>query len=339
MECRRHIKPDGRELLLFGAHMHQGEAGAEEAGPALGAPPHLRWHPLRREWVGYSGSRNNRTFLPARFDCPLCPNGAEIPFDDFEVAVFENRFPAVVEEGEPPVIEGVQSGAARGRCEVVVYGADHEATLSSLGADRAALLLEVWADRIADLKNRFGCQHVQPFENRGTEIGVTLHHPHGQIYGLHIVPPAIAAEMQAMEGGNPVPALFDFPDQIVADYGPAALIVPPYARFPYECWLVPRRALDGPGDLTVDERAALAEGLVDAQARLDALFGQPMPYVMGVMAAPRLAEGQWHFTIRFQPFLRDAGKLKYLAGVEQFMGLMLCDVAPEQAARQLRDAR
>ena len=339
MHKRLHNKADGRELFLFGTVPHTETPGPESAGPGQAAPPHMRWHPLRREWVGYSGSRNSRTFLPAKSDCPLCPQGAEIPFSDFGIAVFENRFPALSDAGEAPAFDRIQSMPARGRCEVVVYGPDHDASLSDLGEDRAALLLQVWADRIADLKARFGCQHVQPFENRGVEIGVTLHHPHGQIYGLHFVPPFILSEMHAMEDGNPVPGLFALSDLIVADYGPVCLIVPPYARFPYECWLVPRRAMDGPGDLTEAERDAMARGLVDAQVRLDGLFGQPMPYVMGVMAAPRLAEGAWHFTIRFQPFLRDAGKLKYLAGVEQFMGLMLNDVAPEEAAQKLRAVR
>jgi len=331
MHTRRHIKPDGRELFVYG-RPHTEAPGEESIGTGQSPPPHLRWHPLRGEWVGYSGSRNNRTFLPAKSDCPLCPNGAEIPFSDFDIAVFENRFPAFVPEGDADDL-------AKGRCEVVVYGTDHEASLKDLGQARAALLLEVWAARIADLKDRFGCIHVQPFENRGVEIGVTLHHPHGQIYGLHHLPPFIAVEVESFTRTNPVAELPALSDYVVADYGPVALIVPPYARFPYECWLVPRRRMDGPGDLTGEERDAMARGLVDAQARLDGLFDQPMPYVMGVMAAPKGAHGAWHFTIRFQPFLRAQGKLKYLAGVEQFMGLMLNDVAPEEAVQKLRAAR
>lgn len=338
----QHMKADGRELLLYGREAHRGEAGPElDAAPADRS--HLRWHPLRGEWVGYAGARQGRTFLPQAAECPLCParDGriGEIPFADFEVAVFENRFPAFTADAVmPEAIEGLRVAPAAGRCEVVVYSRDHGSSLATLPDERLELLVEVWGLRVKALCE-MGFAAVLPFENRGEEIGVTLHHPHGQIYAFSFVPAQLARAAQAQARGPVIAQMIGAldPSQILRD-GEAMSFVPPFAMYPYEVWLAPRRRVASPDALTPAERRDLALALGDAMRRLDALFGKPMPYILTVQTAPRGFEDTFHMSIEIHPFRRDVNKLKYLAGVEQGAGVFLVDVPPEEAARALKAA-
>jgi len=140
---RLHRKKDGRELFLYGLMPLEGPPLPEDAEPFRPAP-HLRYHPLRGEWVVYAAHRQGRTFLPPKEHCPLCPSReggfpTEIPFPSFQVAVFENRFPSFVEEAPPPP-EGlpVPAGRALGRCEVVVYTPAHTGSLATLTEEETA---------------------------------------------------------------------------------------------------------------------------------------------------------------------------------------------------------
>ncbi|HEV2810981.1 MAG TPA: hypothetical protein VGV93_11380, partial [Acidimicrobiales bacterium] len=150
-----------------------------------------RRDPLSGEWTIFATHRQDRTFLPPSHQCPLCPTKdpsapTEVPWPSFDVAVFDNRFPSMVASPPPPDVAG--SGVhevmpAAGATEVVVYSDDHYASLASLGRSRIRLLVDVWAERYASLGQRPEVAYVFIFENRGEVVGVTLHHPHGQIYG------------------------------------------------------------------------------------------------------------------------------------------------------------
>ena len=338
-EVREYRLPDGRELLLYGHGPHRGEP-RESLPPAVaGEGSHLRWHPLRGEWVAYAGARQGRTFLPSAASCPLCPAAegrlGEIPFEGFEIAVFENRFPAFSGGASPVELFGAEAAAAEGRCEVVVFSDDHHAGLGTLPEERLALLLEVWGVRVEVLGTRY--PHVFPFENRGEEIGVTLHHPHGQIYAFPFIPAQVRRAAEAQAEKPVIAGLLDTgAGLIVEDAGEAVSLVPPFAMYPYETWIVPRRRVPGPQALTEVERQAMARLLGRAIRRLDGLFGAPMPYILTVQCAPRGFDATFHTTIEIRPFRRDAGKLKYLAGVEQGTGVFLADVLPEDAAVRLR---
>lgn len=342
LQSHRHVKADGRELILYARENISAKAGAESA-VERGAASHMRWHPLRGEWVVYAAARQTRTFLPNVAQCPLCPardgHISEIPFSDFEIAVFENRFPALSPNADAlPHLAEVEVQPALGRCEVLVYAPDHEISLGNLSDVRLSLLIEVWGERIKTMRD-MGFSAVLPFENRGQDIGVTLHHPHGQIYAFSFVPAQLqrAAEAQAKE---PVIARLLAsldPNLILSDRGAALSFVPPFAMYPFEVWLAPRRRVASPEQLEPDERNALATALGDALRRLDMLFDAPMPYILTLQAAPTGFEDTFHMTIEIRPFRRDANKLKFLAGVEQGAGVFLVDVLPEEAAQRLRD--
>jgi UDPglucose--hexose-1-phosphate uridylyltransferase len=358
MHRTTHVKPDGRRLWCYSASP---SAMGGKPVPSPDAEPvavraHLRWHPLIGEWVAYAAHRQDRTFLPPADLDPLAPmvdpaRPTELPSGDYEVAVFENRFPSLsLAPGPIPDIAGVETAAAFGACEVVVYAQDAITSFGSLPVERVALILEVWADRTRAMAAA-GVQYVLPFENRGVEMGVTLHHPHGQIYGYGFLPGVQARALDAMrksEGRsrqNLVSALTEreriAATRVVADHGGALAFVPPFARFPYEVWIAPTEPRSHLADLTIQDRQAVAGALCEALLRVDALFGPPMPYLLTVNQAP--TDGpeypEWTLWIAIQPLRRAPGKLKFLAGTELGAGVFAGDVLPEAAAAALRNVR
>jgi len=310
--------------------------------------PDLRFDPLRREWVAYATERNDRTFLPTEF-CPLCPTGAggasEVPLETFEIVVFENRFPAF----GPDRHDGRPVRPPTTGCEVVVYTPEHDLTLAQLPAERVRLLVDVWADRYRELGSRTEVAYVYIFENKGEEVGVTLHHPHGQIYALPFVPPFAKAELDAsrehLAGRGQCLhctqlALEESGPRIVMSEGSMAAFVPRSARWPYEVHLYPRRHVASIDDLDDGERSDLANALSRLAGTYDRHFGFSTPYVMAVHQAPTDGR-EWpeaHLHFEFYPPHRRGDRLKYLAGVELGAGTFVNDTRPEDTAAQLRRA-
>jgi UDPglucose--hexose-1-phosphate uridylyltransferase len=335
-----------------------------------------RYDPTADEWVTFATHRQDRTYQPPVERCPFCPTvdparPTEIPRPTFEIAVFDNRFPGLQPEPPAPDVAATPLIAiepAAGRCEVVVYSDRHDATLAEIGVERLRLLVDVWADRYETLGAEPEVRYVLVFENRGEVIGVTLAHPHGQIYGYGDVPPRPLRELRAADGyrrrtGRCVECdvvTGEIADgrRVVARRGGVVAFVPPWARFPYEVHVVPVLHRPGLPDLPEAERDDVAELLEVLLRAYDALFGFPLPYVMGIHQAPtcppadltgRLhltggldALSSWdpvsHVHWEFAPVHRTAEKIKYLAGSEMMGGAYLTDVAPEVAAESLRRA-
>ncbi|MBL1068672.1 galactose-1-phosphate uridylyltransferase [Streptomyces sp. 7-21] len=336
---------DGRELIYYDS---QDGAARDQADtrplPAATHSSQIRYNPLLGERVGYAAHRQGRTYHPPADQCPLCPSRegrpSEIPADSYEVVVFENRFPSF-------------SGDA-GRCEVVCFTPDHDASFADLTEDQAALVLGAWTDRTAELAGHPGVQQVYCFENRGVEIGVTLAHPHGQIYGYPYITPhtqrmldAVAAH-RARTGRNLFDELLERERadgrRIVLDTDHWTAFVPYAARWPYEVHLYPKRRLPDLRALSDAERAAFPAVYLELLRRFDRIFGpdQPRtPYISGWHQAPfSLAEEtREDFALHLELFTirRSPGKLKYLAGSESGMGAFVSDVLPEAAAGRLRE--
>ncbi|HEY1688877.1 MAG TPA: galactose-1-phosphate uridylyltransferase [Solirubrobacteraceae bacterium] len=298
----------------------------------------LRFEELRGEQVAYAIQRQDRTFLPPADHCPLCPTkpgGAptEIPLPAFEIAVFENRFPAF--SADSP-----SGGAA----EVVVYTDQHDGSLGSLPAGRAEDLMWVWRHRYLELGAREDVGYVFIFENRGVEVGVTLHHPHGQIYGYPFLPPVPALERaaDARLGGCAPCALLDreLADgrRILFENDAVVVHVPYAARWSYEAHVVLREHRPSLLECEPQELQLLAQALQKLVRGYDALFTRPFPYVMAVHQAPTDDSGEGHLHVEFYPPLRTAEKLKYLAGSEQGAGTFIADTLPERSAEALREA-
>jgi UDPglucose--hexose-1-phosphate uridylyltransferase len=303
----------------------------------------LRFEELRGEEVTYAIHRQDRTFLPSREHCPLDPTRpdgpqTEIPFPSFEIAVFDNRFPAFEAPG--------------GAAEVVVYSDDHDASFATLAPERAEDLMWVWRHRYKELGAREDVDYVYIFENRGVEVGVTLHHPHGQIYGYPFLPPVPKLELAADRrlGGCAPCALLERElhdgRRILVENESVVVYVPYAARWAYEAHVVMREHRPSLLDCEPEELRLLSSALQKLVRGYDALFDRPFPYVMAVHQAPTVAAarpgaetaGQGHLHVEFYPPLRTAEKLKYLAGSEQGAGAFISDTLPEESAATLREA-
>ena len=342
VHVRRIVKPDGREVVLYGYHRNTCTIADKmlEGGPKTAQ---LRWHPLRREWSVYAAGRQGRTFKPSLADDPLAPtktDGAvtEIPVDDFEFAIFENRFPSFsVDPGTLGDPAGVDVAPASGHCEVVVYTSAPTGSLATLTKAARELLVSAWIDRYAEHFKR-GANYVLPFENRGDAVGVTLPHPHGQIYAMPVIPKVQSDMLTAFEEGYRLDrAIGGWSDYIIAESENMIAFAPPFARFPYEIWIMSSQRRAHLADHEDHELCGFAHLLGDITRRYDVFFGQATPYMLSLQAAPRGGESKWHFTAQFYPLLRTPDKLKYLASVEQSSGLFTVDVLPEDAANILRD--
>jgi UDPglucose--hexose-1-phosphate uridylyltransferase len=332
---------DGRELLYYDA----GGAPPRVARDTRDLPPYaprveVRRDPLLDEPVVVASHRQERTFLPTADDCPLCPSApdrpTEIPEYDYEVAVFENRFPSF-------------TAGTRGRCEVVCFTSRHDGRFADLPVRRARLVVDVWADRTEALAALPGVEQVFCFENRGEEIGVTLHHPHGQIYAYPFVTPTTLRQLETAEAHRAATGRDLFADvlarereagiRVLAETSHWTAFVPASARWPFEVHLYPHRAVPDLPALDDEERDELAAVYLDLLRALDALFGVSLPYVAAWHQAPtRERRGLARLHLQLFSVRRAPGKLKYLAGSEAAMGVWVNDVVPEDAAALLRAA-
>ena len=202
----------------------------------------------------------------------------------------------------------------------------------------------VWRQRYEELGARDDIAYVLIFENRGVEVGTTLHHPHGQIYGFPFVPPVAGLELaaDARLGGCAMCTLLgrelEAGDRVVHSGDAVVAYVPFAARWPYETHVALREHRASLAECTPAELAALASTLQALTRGYDRLFARPFPYVMVLHQAPTDGRRAGHLHVEFYPPLRTATKLKYLAGSEQGAGTFLMDVMPEDSARALREA-
>ncbi len=311
----------------------------------------MRWHPLRGEWVAYASHRQGRTFMPPPQYNPLAPTTnpqfpTELPQGRYDIAVFDNRFPSMIVESHNPPASIVETLPANGTCEVVVFTQDPETALAYLELDRLDLLLQVWGDRTAKAPPQI--QYVLPFENRGVEVGVTLHHPHGQIYSYPFVPPVPARMLECQLAYYQQHHSSLLPDLIQKEIAANERIiyldeyviafVPVCARYPYEVWIAPIAPVATFKPLTAEQRFALAKALKTVTLKYDGLWNRPFPYLMAWFQAP--IDGKQHpefqLHAQFYPPLRTKDRIKYLAGTELAAGMFANDTLPEEKAKELQ---
>jgi UDPglucose--hexose-1-phosphate uridylyltransferase len=222
----------------------------------------------------------------------------------------------------------------------VVYTDEHEESFATLPASRLERLAEVWTDRYRDLTARRGIKYVYIFENRGEQVGVTLHHPHGQIYAYPFVPPVAAGELGRRTGGclqcELVADELKARRRVLINEGGLIAYVPAYARWPYEVHVAPRVHRAALPDLSPTGRLALLVAMQRITRAYDRLFEVPMPYMMAMHQSPVEASQQAHLHVEFYPILRERGKLKYLAGSESGAGVFINDTLAEESAERLR---
>jgi UDPglucose--hexose-1-phosphate uridylyltransferase len=311
----------------------------------------LRWHPLLREWTGVTAKRQNRPQMPEDW-CPFCPGSGQVP-SAYDTFLYPNDFAAFSQEYEP-FDESVlkQPGffhatGARGACDVVLYHSDHRMQPARMPAGHWRKVVDLWCARTRQLFQDPEAAYVYVFENTGVAMGVTMPHPHGQIYSFPFLPPlaerelAAANEYFAAESRCLYCALLQAEltagARIVLETAGFAAFVPFHARFPGEIQIYPRRHFGSLPDLTGDERGELARVIKAVRMKYDNLWGFPIPLMMMVRQRPvRGAHPYFHFHVEFCPIQRGPAKIKYLAGVESGTGTFLNDTLAEDKAAELR---
>lgn len=356
---RDRIMADGRTIRYYDTH-DQTRVALDlrelDEHPSIGE---LRLDPLVNEWIAVAAHRQERIFLPPKELCPLCPSTSElfteIPESDFEVVVFDNRSPSLrPPDGDwvLPEILGPNSdtGKAVGKCEVVCFTPDHGQSFCNLSVEQVRTLLEAWRDRTYELSQLPYIEHIVPFENRGEEIGVTLFHPHGQIYAYSYLPPRVEGMLQVAMAYQVATGRILLDDvvareikdevRIIARNAEWLAFVPFAARYPFEIHVAPLHPVADLAELSPEATAAFPEVALEVTRRLDGVFGIPMAYVAAWHQAP-VRQGRDVMRLHWQitSVRRAPGKLKYLAGSELAMGAFIMDMTPEQSAKQLQDVK
>ena len=349
---------DGRDLFYFddsGSALSPNRKTDQREPAERPGVAEMRLDSLTSEWVSVAAHRHGRAFLPPANQCPLCPttaeNLSELP-DVFDVAVFENKSPSFGPELLPTADEHYASfetlslGATRksvGRCEVVVFSPEHLGSLGAMPVERVKTVLDALADRTVELQTLPGVLQVFPFENRGQEIGVTLHHPHGQIYAYPFVTPRTQKLLASIErfGADLFEQTLKFEqgsERVLIRSENFTAYVPFAGRWPIEIHLLPHRHVQHLAQLTDGERAELAKVYRRLLQSLDEIYDTPTPYIAAWHQAPLVEAGK---NVRLQLQItsprRAADKLKYLAGSESAMGAFIADFAPEKTAAQIRE--
>jgi UDPglucose--hexose-1-phosphate uridylyltransferase len=325
-----------------------------EEQPAIGE---MRLDPLNNEWVVIAAHRQGRIFLPPKELNPLAPSRpgflTEIPESDYEVVVFDNRSPSLRPPSEAfsapthPDFDSLPIPAA-GKCEVVCFTSNYDASFKDLSHKQIRTVLEAWRDRTAELSELPYIEHIAPFENRGEEVGVTLNHPHGQIYAYSYLPPKTARMLDVAYAHHKKTGRVLLDDivaremkdevRIVAENSEWVAYVPYASRYPFEIHVAPLRSV--PDFVALDEAASesFAPIAKEVLLRLDGVFGVTMPYIASWHQAPvRRGRDVLRLHWQIQSVRRAPGKLKYLAGSESAFGAFMMDLKPEQSAQQLRE--
>jgi UDPglucose--hexose-1-phosphate uridylyltransferase len=351
---------DGREQLFFALPgSHPTPVPDRRPLPARSNQrSQLRFDRQTGQWVIIAALRQERTYMPPADQCPLCPGPSgltsEIPAPDYDVVVFENRFPSLSGAGvEPfalpdPYVDGFTTAPGDGRCEVICFASDHTTSFAQLSPAQARLVVTAWRHRTADMMNRSGIAQVFCFENRGEEIGVTLTHPHGQIYGYPFVPPRSANMLRearayrARHGANLFSAILEreLADgaRIIAHTDLFTAFVPFAARWPVEVHVYPNRFARNLLDLDDAEVDAFVEVYLDVLGRFDRLYPTALPYISAFhQYRDDDEQGEGYFHVELMSVRRSATKLKFLAGSESAMDAFISDVTPESVASRLRE--
>ncbi|MGB4136383.1 MAG: galactose-1-phosphate uridylyltransferase [Microbacterium sp.] len=373
---------DGRELIYYddpGTRLGPERRVDERDLDPRPETATMRQDILTGDWITYATRRQNRVMMPGADADPLAPQSATNPSEVpslYDVAVFENRSPSfgpalastvgtAPAAADPPRglgdLAGGVPGRTRtsvGRCEVVCFSPEASGSFGTQTVTRARTVIEAWADRTAALSALPGIEQVFPFENRGEAIGVTLPHPHGQIYAYPYITPRTLRLLDALPRTGP--DLFErileseqASSRVVLAGSHWTAFVPFAARWPLEVHLMPHRHAADFTELTDAERDELAPLYLRLLRGVDALYAplgdaadgasspqaRPTPYIAAWHQAPvRVARTTIRMRLELTSPRRAIDKLKFLAGSEAAMAAWTAEILPEDAAARLRDA-
>lgn len=323
----------------------------------------LRFDPIKNQLVANATKRQDRTFFPPKNYCPLCPTTnnvikTEIPVNNYDIVVFENKFPTFSKNANEILSDNTYDDYFRytkkksiGICEVICYSPDHSLYLEDMTENRISNLIRIWQDRYNELGLKSFIKYVLIFENKGKEIGVTLSHPHGQIYAFPYIPPIPEIELNSSKKyfikNNKclhceiIKKEVKEKNRIILQDDYFITFIPFYARWPYEVHIYPTRHLGNICQLHEYEVNMLAKNLRELITIYNKLFHFRMPYVMAIHQNPTDNNNYnyYHLHFEFYPSYRTKNKLKYMAGCELAAGTFINDTLPEKKAAELRKVK
>jgi UDPglucose--hexose-1-phosphate uridylyltransferase len=312
----------------------------------------LRWHPLIKDWVMVASHRQNRPQMPDDW-CPFCPGSGKVP-ENYDVYKYDNDFPALSQD--PPVPDEVATGnyktaEAYGRCEVILYSPQHTITLPELSVEHVKKLVDLWTERFVELSKDEKIKYIFIFENRGDIVGVTMPHPHGQIYGYPFIPKKLELELEACREHfeenksclicDMIKDEIEFGKRIIFENEDFIVFLPFFVEYPYGMYIASKKHKQNLAQLNENEKYNLAQTIRDTAGTLDSVFGYKMPYMMCMHQDP-VNSGDfseyYHFHIEFFPPMRSAEKQKFNASSETGAWAHCNPTAPEEKAEELRHA-
>ncbi len=312
----------------------------------------LRYNPLLDDWTMVASHRQHRPTMPKDY-CPFCPGSGKVP-DHYDVYSYNNDFPALMPEPPEPDPVGSElyrTEKAYGKCEVILYSPDHTTTLPELPVEHIEKLIDLWTERFVELEKDPRHQYVMIFENRGEECGVTMPHPHGQIYAYSQMPLKIRTELANCKrhhertGECLICAMNReeraFRQRIIHENDHFLAYLPFFTDYPYGLFIVSKRHMTALSDFTPQEKRSLAEILKEMTGAMDALFDKLFPYMMVLHQRPVNGENvddYYHFHIEFYTPLREANKIKYYASSEMGAWAACNPHSVEETAGKLREA-
>ncbi|MBD3228264.1 MAG: galactose-1-phosphate uridylyltransferase [Candidatus Lokiarchaeota archaeon] len=318
----------------------------------------LRWNPILQEWTIMAGHRAKRPQVHKKSKreedreakCPFCPGSKDVK-GDWEVLSLLNKYPSLQFDPPTPDVKGTNLmpvRPAKGICEVIIYTKDHNKTLDKLSLDHIVKLVELWKDRYEAIGNKKDIKYVFIFENTGAEIGVSLDHPHGQLYSFTFIPPRIERELKSskMHYEKNEECLFcglidfemDEKKRIVYENDNFICFVPFFTQYSYGTHIYPKRHLQSLLDFNEDEIEDFARILKEILGKYHKKFPDQLDYIMIFHQKPTTEEkyGYFHFYVEFVIIQRGYGKKKYLGGVERGTGTIINASIPEEKAEELR---
>lgn len=311
----------------------------------------IRFNPLIRDWVMIASHRQNRPQMPKDW-CPFCPGSGRVP-DDFDVLKYDNDFPALSQN--PPAPDPAATGIykmehAYGKCEVILYSKEHTITLPELSPEHVEKLVNLWCERVEELERDEKIKYIFIFENRGEVVGVTMPHPHGQIYAYPFIPKKLELELASSNEHfestgrclicDILKTEQEFRQRIIFENEDFITFLPYFAEYPYGIYIVSKAHKQKITDFNGRERKNLAISIRNAAGTLDSLFGYQFPYMMCMHQAP-VNSGNfnyYHFHIEFFPPMRSKEKQKFNASSETGAWAHCNPTAPEEKAQELREA-
>jgi UDPglucose--hexose-1-phosphate uridylyltransferase len=311
----------------------------------------LRYNPFLKDWILISANRQMRPNMPNGW-CPFCPGSGKVP-DSYDVYKYDNDFPVLIQETPQDFREEgfFKRKGTYGKCEVILYHKNHTITLPELPLAHIRKLIDLWRQRFEELSKDQRIQYVFIFENRGKEAGVTMPHPHGQLYAFGWIPKMIQTELDTSKeyyntaGRCLMCELIENEKKektrVVYENKSFIVFVPFFTIWPYGVYIAPKVHLGNLTEFSDRQSDDLADALKKLTGAYDALFSMQLPYMMAMHQTPvntEDASAYYHFHIEFYPPLRAPDKEYFRASCETGAGAYCNVTLPEETSEEIRRA-